>query len=162
MTQPARRKFPGCADQVSRARAFVMDILSDCPKLDEAVLLTSELCTNALQHTHSGTDGTFEVTVYHRPDSLRIEVRDDGSASAPVLKSLDSCSEDGRGLEIVARLAHRWGQRGDEFGRCVYFELRWGQPGGRVYSRPALPSLAECQGAGRVKVLSADTRIDER
>ncbi len=125
MTQPARRRFPGQHDQVSRARAFVKDVLADCPQLDEAVLLTSELCTNALQHSQSGNGGTFEVTVYHRPGSLRIEVRDEGSPSTPVPQSFDSCSEDGRGLEIVACLARRWGQRGDEYGRCVYFELCW-------------------------------------
>lgn len=43
-------QVPGQHDQVSRARAFVKDVLAGCPQLDEAVLLTSELCTNALQH----------------------------------------------------------------------------------------------------------------
>lgn len=137
MTQPARRRFPGRPGQVSSARAFVRDILGGCPQLDEAILLTSELCTNALQHTHSGDGGTFEVTVYHRPGSLRVEVRDDGSPNAPVPQPFDSCSLDGRGLEIVACLAHRWGQRGDEYGRCVYFELRWPSPAGP--DDPALP-----------------------
>lgn len=142
MTQPARRRFPGRHDQVSCARAFVRDILGGCPQLDEAVLLTSELCTNALQHTHSGDGGTFEVTVYHRPGSLRIEVRDDGSPSGPVPQPVDSCSLDGRGLEIVACLAHRWGQRGDEYGRCVYFELRWPDPAGPDDPAPSEPAGA--------------------
>ncbi|HET9894632.1 MAG TPA: ATP-binding protein [Streptosporangiaceae bacterium] len=128
MTQPVRRRFPGHVDQVSCARAFVRGVVGDCPQLDEAVLLTSELCTNALQHTQSGDGGTFEITVYLGSGSLRVEVRDEGSISAPVPQSLDGCSEDGRGLEIVACLARRWGQRGDEFGRCVYFELSWNQP----------------------------------
>lgn len=125
MTQPARRRFPGRDDQVRRARAFVTDVLAGCPRLDEAVLCTSELCTNAWQHTRSGNGGTFEVTVYQGPGSLRIEVRDDGSASEPIPQAAGSCCEDGRGLDIVASLAHRWGQRGDERNRCVYFELRW-------------------------------------
>ena len=34
-------------------------------------------------------------------------------------------AEDGRGLEIVAVVADRWGQCGNEYGRSVYFELRW-------------------------------------
>ncbi len=128
MTQPVRRRFPGRSDQVACARAFVRQVLGDCPALDEAVLLTSELCTNAVQHSESGNGGRFEVTVYRRPGSLRIEVRDEGSASTPVRMSADSCSGNGRGLEIVACLAHRWGQRGDEYGRCVYFELLWTNP----------------------------------
>ena len=132
MTQPVRRRFPGRDDQVACARAFVKDIVGECcPQLDEAVLLTSELCTNALQHSQSGNGGAFEVTVYRGHCSLRIEVRDDGSASTPAPKTIDISSEDGRGMEIVACLAYRWGQRGDEYGRCVYFELRWTSPGAR-------------------------------
>jgi len=125
VTPPARRTFPGGPDQVGSAREFVRDVVADCPALDDAILMTSELCTNALQHSCSGHGGTFEVTIYHSPGSLRIEVRDDGSASTPAAQETGSCDENGRGLEIVACLAHRWGQRGDEYGRCVYFELRW-------------------------------------
>jgi anti-sigma regulatory factor (Ser/Thr protein kinase) len=125
MIQPARRTFPGRKDQVSRARAFVRDVLDGCPQLDEAVLLTSELCTNALQHTESGNGGTFEVTVRLGVGGLRIEVRDDGSVKVPFPRDVDDHSESGRGLEVVACLADRWGQHGDGYGRCVYFELRW-------------------------------------
>ncbi len=125
MTQPARRRFPGRDDQVSCARAFVRGVLDGCPQLDSAVLLTSELCTNALQHSESGNGGTFEVTVLYLPGALRIEVRDEGSAGMPFPHGFDDHSENGRGLEIVACLADRWGQHGDEYGRCVYFELRW-------------------------------------
>jgi anti-sigma regulatory factor (Ser/Thr protein kinase) len=96
--------------------------------LDEAVLLTSELCTNALQHSASGNGGSFEVTVHRGADSLRVEVRDDGSRTAPTARSFEELSEDGRGLEIVGLVAHRWGQCGDEYGRSVFFELRWKSP----------------------------------
>jgi anti-sigma regulatory factor (Ser/Thr protein kinase) len=132
VTQPARRRFAGRNDQVSAARAFIKDVLDGCPQLDVAVLLTSELCTNAVQHSASGNGGMFEVTVYLGAASLRVEVRDDGSAVTPEPRSFDECSEDGRGLEIVACLASRWGQRGDEYGRCVYFELRFGDLDGAV------------------------------
>jgi len=64
-------------------------------------------------------------SIHQAPGSLRIEVRDDGSSTIPVRRSLDGCSEDGRGLEIVALIAHRWGQNGDEYGRAIYFEFRW-------------------------------------
>jgi len=125
VTQPVRHVFPGVHDQVSRTRAFVRTVVGPCPVADDAILLTSELCTNALQHSASGDGGTFEITIYHAPGLLRIEVRDHGSATIPVRRSLDGCSEDGRGLEIVALVAHRWGQHGDEYGRAVYFEFRW-------------------------------------
>ena len=137
-----RRAFPGTHDQVARARAFVRDIIEGCPLADEAALLTSELCTNALQHTKSGNGGTFEVAVNYRPGSLRIEVRDAGSAGMPAPQSVDGSSENGRGLEIVSHLAHRWGHHADAHGRSVYFELRWDCPaapreiGGRQRPRP--------------------------
>lgn len=101
MTQPVRRKFPGRHDQVACARAFVTEVLRCCPVLDDAILMTSELCTNALQHSESGNGGSFEVTVYVGPGSLRIEVRDDGAAGRPMLRDADDAAEDGRGLEIV-------------------------------------------------------------
>ena len=101
-----------------------------CPVLDEAVLLTSELCANALQHTASGNGGTFEVTIFHTDRSLRIEVRDNGAKTVPVvrtLEDLDNPAESGRGLELVTLIADRWGQCGNEYGRSIFFELRWDQ-----------------------------------
>jgi anti-sigma regulatory factor (Ser/Thr protein kinase) len=95
--------------------------------LDEAVLLTSELCANALQHTASGNGGSFEVTVLRSDHSLRIEVRDDGAPTIPTVRPADDLEERGRGLELVALIASRWGQCGDEYGRSVFFELRWAQ-----------------------------------
>jgi hypothetical protein len=41
---------------------------------------------------------------------------------------VDDLEESGRGLELVALIASRWGQCGDEYGRSVFFELRWAQP----------------------------------
>ena len=125
MTRPIRRVFPGQEDQVRCARDFVRRVVGPgCSAVDEAVLLTSELCTNALQHTDSGAGGTFEVTVLCGTGCARIEVRDEGSKSRPTAKSCEQLSEVGRGLDIVRLLAYRWGQRGDEYGRCVFFELR--------------------------------------
>jgi serine/threonine-protein kinase RsbW len=123
LTRPIRRTFPGRPDQIARARDFVRRHARCCPALDDAVLLTSELCTNTVQHTATANGGTFEVTIYRAADSLRIEVRDDGAETIPVADRLDDLSEDGRGLEIVALIAHRWGQRGDAYGHTVFFEL---------------------------------------
>ena len=149
MSRPARLVLPGRRDQVAHARSFVRRVAERCPVLDEAVLLTSELCTNALQHTASGTGGSFEITVYLGSGSLRVEVHDDGSKSAPAVRELDDMAEDGRGLEIVAVVADRWGQCGNEYGRSVYFELRWNpqdRPGPPDPRQPAAePALAAHQ-----------------
>jgi serine/threonine-protein kinase RsbW len=128
MTRPVRRVFAGRQDQVACAREFVRRKIRPCPVLDEAVLLTSELCANALQHTASGNGGSFEVTVFRSDQSLRIEVRDEGATTIPVVRDLNDLAECGRGLELVALIASRWGQCGDEYGRSVFFELRWDKP----------------------------------
>jgi serine/threonine-protein kinase RsbW len=125
LTRPISRPFPGRHDQVAHARDFVKQVVGCSPVLDEAVLLASELCTNALQHTGSGIGGSFEVTVYRGDGFLRVEVQDDGSETVPIVQSFEELAEYGQGLEIVRLIAHRWGQNGDRYSRTVFFELRW-------------------------------------
>jgi anti-sigma regulatory factor (Ser/Thr protein kinase) len=132
MTQPAvltarpqRRTFPGRPDQVALARDFTRRAVGSCPVLDEAVLLVSELATNALEHTASGLGGSFDVTVLCGQNMLMIAVTDNGSDKIPAPGGLDPASETGRGLELVSLIAARWGQRGGRHGRTVWFELRW-------------------------------------
>jgi anti-sigma regulatory factor (Ser/Thr protein kinase) len=119
------RSFGGRSDQVAAARSFVRQALGLVPMLDEAMLLTSELCTNALQHTASGSGGTFTVTVIREIGRACIEVRDSGAAQAPATQPLDESSERGRGLGLVEVLANRWGYRGSQYGRTVFFEITW-------------------------------------
>jgi anti-sigma regulatory factor (Ser/Thr protein kinase) len=119
-----RRAFRGDRDQIACVREFVREALGPVPVLDEAVLLASELSTNAITHTAS-SDGTFDVTIGRRLHSVRIEVRDAGSGGVPVARPQDGMAEDGRGLGLVELLADRWGHTGDESGRSVFFELRW-------------------------------------
>ncbi len=95
------------------------------PVLDDAVLLVSELSTNALQHTKSGCHGTFQVAVITSPGHVRVEVQDDGASHAPVAQLPGEAAEVGRGLGLVELLADRWGYSGDQDGRLVFFELNW-------------------------------------
>lgn len=53
-TRPKRRMFPGHADQIAHARDFTRRALGACPVLDEAILLVSELASNAIEHTATG------------------------------------------------------------------------------------------------------------
>src|SRR5258708_39625469 len=91
---PVRRTLPGEREQVACARDFVTRAVGCCPMLDEAVLLTSELCTNTLQHTASGRGGSFEGTGYSAHDSLRGGGRDDGSKTIPTIPGIDRPSAD--------------------------------------------------------------------
>ena len=74
---------------MSGARAFVARTLAAADKTppldsDAATLLTSELVTNAIQHTASGAPGgTVTIVVVDVPDGVLVEVIDDGSDGTP-------------------------------------------------------------------------------
>jgi anti-sigma regulatory factor (Ser/Thr protein kinase) len=123
--RPRRRVFPGAAGQVARARLFVGDVLDGCPAADDAVLLTSELVTNAIAHTASGMGGKVIVTVYRADTRVRVEVRDDGSDRAPVVHPAGEARESGFGLDLVELIADRWGHCGGRRRRVVWFMLEW-------------------------------------
>jgi len=121
---PKSRAFDGHPARVAQARRFVAAILNGCPLTDTAVLLTSELVTNALAHTPSGTGGSFEVIVWRDAESVLVAVLDDGSDGSPATVGIDLESDSGRGLGLVAALADRWGQQGGAAARAVWFLLR--------------------------------------
>jgi serine/threonine-protein kinase RsbW len=122
--RPLQRTFPGRADQIARAREFTKRVLGPCAMIDEAVLLVSELATNALEHTSTGDGGQFRVTICRNGISLLIGVSDNGSAKIPESGPLDAESETGRGLGLVELIAERWGYCGDRHGLTVWFELQ--------------------------------------
>lgn len=75
--------------------------------LDTAVLVVSELVTNAL--VHSGTK-VITCAVRLRRDLLRIEVTDDGDGGAgPAARDASPSEENGRGLLLISRLSEAWG-----------------------------------------------------
>jgi len=121
---PKSRVFDGHPARVARARRFVAAVLNGCRLTDTAVLLTSELVTNALAHTPSGTDGSLEVIVWRDADSVLVAVLDDGSDRSPATVGIDLDSDSGRGLGLVAALADSWGHQGGTAARAVWFLLR--------------------------------------
>jgi anti-sigma regulatory factor (Ser/Thr protein kinase) len=133
----------GEPEQVSRARGFVARTLAAAglPGVDSdaATLLTSELVTNAVLHTASGKPGGMvTVVVLGLPDGVLVEVRDGGSASAPVVKT-DALAGEGQGLYLVQQLAAQWGYRRDQAGTTVWFHLAAGSPASEL-ADPAGPS----------------------
>jgi anti-sigma regulatory factor (Ser/Thr protein kinase) len=88
--------------------------------VDDAILLASELVTNALKHSASGQGGKFAVAVLHRSADIRVEIVDQGG---PWLPGDVSDGLHGRGLVIVGTVARAWGITGDDSGRTVWFEL---------------------------------------
>lgn len=121
-----RQAFPGQADQVAAARRFVAGVLAGCPAGPDAILLTSELATNAVQHSASGRGGFFAVVVSHGLGRVRVTVTDGGSVTRPAVAVADELATSGRGLLLVDCLASRWGHEADPGlpgGSAVWFEL---------------------------------------
>jgi serine phosphatase RsbU (regulator of sigma subunit)/anti-sigma regulatory factor (Ser/Thr protein kinase) len=104
------RTFEPAPTSVSEARRFAREVLADWgldELLDDVVLLTSELVTNAV--THAGTPMT--VAVVREEDRLRIDVFDQHPTRVlPVgANARPGAGEHGRGLLITSALATAWG-----------------------------------------------------
>jgi anti-sigma regulatory factor (Ser/Thr protein kinase) len=94
---------------------------------DVAILLTSELVTNAVTHG-TPTTGTFVLlTIACDAACLRVDVHD-GSGDLPVLdggplEEEPAEAETGRGLLLVTSLSAEWGFYRTPAGKAVYFTL---------------------------------------
>jgi anti-sigma regulatory factor (Ser/Thr protein kinase) len=91
---------------------------------ETAVLLLSELVTNAVRHSRV-RGRRIEVRCVLRDGLLRVEVSDAGTG-APVARTAGADDESGRGLALVAALAADWGVRPRRhgIGKTVWFECR--------------------------------------
>ncbi|MEU7990155.1 ATP-binding protein [Streptosporangium canum] len=127
------RRFGATPHQVRPARNFVAGILGDGhPLRDDAVLLTSELATNAVEHPSGPFDGPqeFLVTVAFVVHGVLITVQDPGSSRIPCPRDSGPDATGGRGLALVNSLATRWGFHRDSVGTVIWFEL--GSPAERL------------------------------
>jgi anti-sigma regulatory factor (Ser/Thr protein kinase) len=93
--------------------------------LDVAVLLASELFTNAVIHGMKGQPGPVTVTLAIAADAtgLRVDVHD-ASACLPVIRPVGEDTESGRGLLLVSSLSDEWGYYRTPPGKAVYFTLK--------------------------------------
>ncbi|MFJ1672014.1 ATP-binding protein [Streptomyces bottropensis] len=118
------RAFPGLPDQVAEARHFVAALLQERGVADDAVLVVSELATNAVRHTLSGSaGGWFLVVVAFRADGVRLEVVDQGGDNVPEMCEVVSQDNGGRGLWLVSACAKDWGVKDVPSGRTVWADL---------------------------------------
>jgi len=117
--------IPGRPEHVREARAFIAKALGELhPALDTAVLLTSELVTNAVMHSSSRClGGSVSVLIMESAGGTRIEVADEGSElSSPVVRG-DVYASDGHGLFLVQTLADQWGYLREDDRTTVWFWL---------------------------------------
>ncbi|MHB9758377.1 SpoIIE family protein phosphatase [Streptomyces sp. BYX5S] len=143
ITARAAATFEPVGRSVATARSFVRDTLQGwghADIIDDAVVLTSELVTNAV--VHAGTSA--EVLCLRSEDHVRIEVSDRYpereiplQSSAMNMGSPDR--EGGRGLQLCAALAGRWGVDYSATHKTVWFQLDL--PERSVGTRAAGPTL---------------------
>jgi serine/threonine-protein kinase RsbW len=120
------RSFPGRAEQVAEARLFTASVLTGRPEAETAVLVVSELATNALRHTASGEPGgTFRLSITISPDGVTVMVSDHGPSGTPAIRraSGDELPVSGHGLVLVAMLAKEWGAIPTAHGWRVWADL---------------------------------------
>jgi len=111
------------APSVGLARAFVGRLLGDLRQddVDVAVLLTSELVTNAILHTRT----PIQVGVMTDDDRVLVCVGDRLADSSPLVPHPPSGDRPGgRGLALVNDLAETWGSTSYDGGKTVWFVLR--------------------------------------
>ncbi|MEU3143448.1 MULTISPECIES: ATP-binding protein [unclassified Streptomyces] len=117
-TFPADPGAAGAARSTVRAQLHGWGL--DCVD-DQAALLVSELVTNALRHA-TGPIGVRLLRPSGLDGVLRVEVSDP-LPGLPYERFARPEDEGGRGLQLLARTARRWGTRSGDVGKTVWFEL---------------------------------------
>lgn len=144
ITARAAATFDPVGRSVATARAFVRDTLQGwgyTDVVDDAVVLTSELVTNAVVHAGTAAD----VLCLRTEDGVRIEVSDHyPEREVPLRGSVMDMSperESGRGLLLCGALASRWGVEYTPTHKHVWFQLDLPErPVGIRSAGPVLPT----------------------
>jgi sigma-B regulation protein RsbU (phosphoserine phosphatase) len=144
MTSPAPTTavLPPDGSSPARARSLLRSALLDAGLdhvLDDALLLTTELVTNAV--VHAGT--ALELRIDAGADGLRVDVLDAQPGSSPVVKDApEAAREGGRGLFLLDALADEWGTAHTRTGKSVWFRLASATPQPAAARRgPADPAV---------------------
>jgi anti-sigma regulatory factor (Ser/Thr protein kinase) len=119
-TQFTLRATPSAAGQAREAVRHILLTWDLEPLADTAMLLSSELVTNAVRH--AGT--RLHVELSRLPiGGLRIAVSDAAPGDWPRVNQPGVDDEGGRGMWLVDKLATTWGTTTGRRGKSVWFEL---------------------------------------
>jgi serine phosphatase RsbU (regulator of sigma subunit)/anti-sigma regulatory factor (Ser/Thr protein kinase) len=144
---PADHSSPGAARAAVRSVLVEADLME---VLDEALLLTTELATNAVVHART----PLEVEIVTTTDSITVTVMD--FRTGPIThvhaqatpngstRPIEQLEERGRGLLLVDQLATYWGTLHFPHGKGVWFRLDRPAVRGTVLpdTRPTTPAPA--------------------
>ncbi|HJV09517.1 MAG TPA: SpoIIE family protein phosphatase, partial [Acidimicrobiales bacterium] len=121
-----RMPFELRPESAALTRGFTAGVLEGAgwrDQVDTAVLLVSELVTNAVRHAR----GPCALVVDIDGDRLELAV-EDGDPQVPTAGSGRALDESGRGLLLVGALADRWGVRAVAGGKAIWFSLSRSRP----------------------------------
>ena len=151
-----RRSFALDRKSVAASRQFVGETVADLPRdvRDAAILMMSELATNAIVHAATG----FEVVVDRSVDVLRIAVTDVGGGE-PELRTPPSSEPHGRGLQIVKELSDGWGiiDDDDHSGKTVWCTVRLDRTAPSGVGDSSSPGDARPRSRGRTGLSASST-----
>jgi anti-sigma regulatory factor (Ser/Thr protein kinase) len=94
-----------------------------CDALDRLQLLVSELVTNAVRHAGLTAGDEIALNVFVDPETLYVEVHDDGVGYTPDLPNPDPLRASGWGLWLLEALTDRWGIYNGG-GTTAWFEMQ--------------------------------------
>ncbi|MEV5599914.1 ATP-binding protein [Streptomyces sp. NPDC052299] len=115
--------------------------------VDDAVLILSELLSNACRHgrplgrqTETGDGDVRAAWRVDRTGGLTVEVTDGGGPTRPIPATPSVTARGGRGLNIISALAQEWGVRDDAPGEVTVWVLIDGGRGSRRARGSGLPA----------------------
>ncbi|MBR7671510.1 ATP-binding protein [Streptomyces daliensis] len=114
-------------DSSGRARHLVDTALNTWSLghlIEDAVLVTGELVSNAVRH--SGSSVIVVTVSLPTPERVRVSVSD-SSIDPPALRVTGREEESGRGLILVHEVADCWGSEFQHAGKVVWAELLIGE-----------------------------------
>jgi anti-sigma regulatory factor (Ser/Thr protein kinase) len=99
-----------------------VDWLPGEERLDDLVLLTSELVANALRHSDPLPDGTIGLLLDISDEVVRVAVTDGGNHLAPDELAFESRSDGHFGMFLLDQRSNGWGFSLDGL-KGVWFEI---------------------------------------
>lgn len=90
---------------------------------EDAVLVLSELVSNAIKHAAPLPDGDIQVSWAISEGFLHVEITDGGAATRPHAGVAAMSSHGGRGLDIVRHVSAQWGVHEDHQTVTVWADL---------------------------------------
>ncbi|WP_157255056.1 ATP-binding protein [Nonomuraea typhae] len=118
------KAFVGTAAAIGEARDWARCVLGEwCPRVEDVLLVISELTTNAVIHSASGAPGgRFAVQIELDATSVGVTCIDMGPALTAAPRPL---GEGGHGLKIVKKLADTYEVQIQDTSRIVCCWLDW-------------------------------------